>query len=233
MRLCSVAFASVLVVAALAGCSAMRALADNEDRVPEGELTEAPEGEGWLALFDEAHAGGWQNVTDDEEGLFTIEDGVFHITGQSPTRYIAFTPQTFGDFELHIEFKLTEEANSGVFIRSAADNPVYAGMEIQVFENHGEPPSNHGCGALYDIATPMFNMVKPAGEWNSFDMTVQGSELKVRCNGWLVLHVDLAKMTMPIGKFDTPLAELPQDGHIILQDHGHEVWYRNLMVRPL
>jgi hypothetical protein len=52
-------------------------------------------------------------------------------------------------------------------------------------------------------------------------------------NGWKVLDLDLAKFTTPVGKFPTPLAQLPQSGHIILQDHGGEVTYRNLLVKKL
>jgi hypothetical protein len=228
---------SILVVmlasGVLAGCSAMSALSNSDARVPAGEPTAPPEGEGWINLFSVEHADGWKNVTDDQEGLFTLEDGVFHIFGQESTRYLAYAPQAFGDFEMHIEFKVTENANSGVFFRSSTEDPVYAGMEIQVFDSFGDAPDKNSCGALYDIATPMFNMARPVGEWNSLDITCKGPEVTVVCNGWTVLHLDLAKMTMPIGKFDTPLAQLPQTGHIILQDHGHEVWYRNLLVRPL
>ena len=225
--------AFALAVAVLASCSGLGVAADEDERRPAGAATPRPEGDGWIDLLAGENAQGWENVTDDKEGVFTIEDGVFHVAGQDSTYYIAFMPQTFGDFEMHIEFKVTEDANSGVFFRSAADNPVYAGMEIQVFDSFGDEPDRHSLGALYDVATPMFNMALPAGEWNSFDITCKGSDVQIMCNGWLVLHVDLAKMTMPIGKFDTPLAELPQTGHVILQDHGHEVWYRNLVVRPL
>jgi hypothetical protein len=52
-------------------------------------------------------------------------------------------------------------------------------------------------------------------------------------NGWKILDLDLSRMTTPIGKFDTPLAELPKVGHVILQDHGAEVWFRNLVIKPL
>jgi hypothetical protein len=79
----------------------------------------------------------------------------------------------------------------------------------------------------------MFNMAMPAGEWNSFDIRFEGSRLEVVYNGWKVLDVDVSLMTMPIGKFDTPLALMPREGHIILQDHGDEAWFRNLRVRRL
>jgi hypothetical protein len=205
---------------------------DDEVRVPAGEPTARPTGDGWIDLLTEENAAKWKNVTDDQT-VFTIEDGVMHVLGIEHTQYFAWMGQDFGDFEMHVEFKTTPGANSGVFFRSSPDDPVYAGMEIQVMGDFGTAPHRNGCGSLYDIATPMFNLVRPDGEWNSYDITAKGSQLTVVFNGWKVLDLDLSKMTMPIGKFDTPLAELPQTGHIILQDHGNEVWYRNLVVRPL
>ncbi len=220
---------AVLLALVLAGCGVVGA----GERVPVGKMTPAPDDDGWQDLFTDAAA--WENVSDGVPAaeVFTLEDGVFHIKGQKPTRYLAYTPETYGDFELHIEFKLTEGANSGVFFRTDPDNVVQGGFELQVLDSYGEPPSKQGCGSLYDVATPMFQMVMPPGEWNSYDLRVEGSEVEAFLNGWRVLHLDLSKMTEPIGKFDTPLARLPQTGHIILQDHGDEVWYRNLLVRPL
>ena len=70
-------------------------------------------------------------------------------------------------------------------------------------------------------------------EWNSYDIECRGSEVTITLNGLPVIWTDLADFTTPIGKFDTPLAQLPHTGHIILQDHGDEVWFRNLTVEPL
>lgn len=201
-------------------------------RFPEGQPTARPEGEGWIDLFDAAHAAGWKNVTDGDASVFELRDGVFHIFGKSGA-YMAYEPETFGDFALHIEFKVTRGANSGVFFRTDPKNPVQGGIEVQVLDDHGVAPNRNGSGSIYDVVTPMFNMARPAGEWNSYDITCRGSEVEVVMNGWRVIHTDLSQMTMPIGKFDTPLAALPRDGHIILQDHGAEVWYRNLVVKRL
>lgn len=209
------------------------ACAQDELRLPVGAMTPAPEGEEWISLFDAEHVPHWKNVTDRKEGIFTIENGIFHVKGQKPTRYIAWMGDTFGDFELHVEFKCTPGANSGIFFRSDPKDPVQGGMEIQVYGDHGVPPTKSGSGALYDIATPMFNMALPTGEWNSYDITFRGSHLTVVYNGWKVLDLDVAQMTMPIGKFDTPLANMPREGHIILQDHGDEVWFRNMKIRRL
>lgn len=205
--------------------------AQDTPRLPYGMATPVPVGDDWIDLFSEENARYWENVTDTERNIFSIKDGIFHIPGRKPTRYIAWLKESFADFELHIEFKVGQGANSGVFFRSNPKDPVQQGMEIQVLGDFQTPPSTHGSGALYDVATPMFNMAKPAGEWNSYDIRCIGSHLEVIYNGWKVLGVNLALMTMPIGKFDTPLALLPRQGHIILQDHGDEVWFRNCRIR--
>ena len=207
--------------------------ADDEERLPEGTPTPRPEGDEWIDLLAADNAALWKNVTDPGAERVEIEDGVFHVFGEKPTNYIAWTGQAFGDFELHAEVKVTPGANSGVFFRTSPDEPVQAGMEIQVYDDHGEPPSKNGSGALYDVATPMFNLARPAGEWNSYDIKCEGALVEVRVNGWKVLDFDLDQFTAPIGKFDTPLAKLPREGHVILQDHGDEVWFRNVMVKPL
>ncbi len=200
--------------------------------VPEGLPTPRPEGEGWVDLLDADHAAAWENVADDTD-VFEIQDGVLHILGNSvyPLRYATYTAEKFGDFDLHLEFRLESGANSGVFIRALANDPVYRGFEVQVLDDHGKPPSKNGSGAIYDVVTPMFNMARPAGEWNSYDISVSGREVVVVMNGWTVVHTDLSKMTKPIGKYKIPFAELPLEGVLALQDHGGEAWYRNVLVR--
>lgn len=209
-------------------------LACGEEKVPmpQGDPTAPPSGEGWVNLFDATHAGQWQNTSGKVAG-FEIKEGVFHIPGTKVGGYLMYAGETFKDFELHIEYKVAAKANSGVFFRSNPQDPVQGGFEIQVFDDCGKPASDVSSGSLYDVATPMFNMSKPTGEWNSFDITCKGSLLVVVMNGWKIIDTDLAKMTMPIGKFDTPLAQLPQDGHFLLQDHHGEVWYRNMLVKKL
>ena len=223
--------ALLLVIAVVAGLVARNIL---RGPVPEGTPTPRPEGAGWMDLLDEAHAPAWKNVTDDKD-IFEIKGGVLHIYGRTvyPLRYVGYLAERFGDFELHLEFKVANGANSGVFLRSQPNDPVYRGFEVQVLEDHGDAPNKNGCGAIYDVTTPMYNMSRPAGEWNSFDITLIGQEVVVRMNGWMIIHTDLSKMTTPIGKFEVAYADLPLEGNLMLQDHGGEVWYRNILIRKL
>ncbi|HPO15815.1 MAG TPA: DUF1080 domain-containing protein [Candidatus Hydrogenedentes bacterium] len=223
---------TVIFIAAIGGFFV--ALQVFKEPVPVGQPTPKPEGEGWIDLLDANHAEGWENVTNDKD-IFEIKEGVLHIFGRMvpPLRYAGYTTEKFSDFQLHIEFKIERHANSGVFLRSQSHDPVHRGFEVQVLEDFGNAPNKNSCGALYDVTTPMYNMSRPAGEWNSFDITVKGKEVIVIMNGWMIVHTDLAKMTSPLGKFKTPFDELPAEGLLMLQDHGGEVWYRNIVIKKL
>lgn len=202
--------------------------------VPFGHATPAPVGAGWIDLLDREHRAGWGNITDDLE-IFDFEGDMLHIQGRSiyPLRYVAYEAERFSNFQIHVEFRLTSGANSGVFLRAQPNDPVYRGFEVQVLDDWGKDPSKNGSGAIYDVVTPMFNMVRPVGEWNSYDVTVDGGEVIVFMNGWRVVQTNLDQMTMPIGKYKAPFSELPKEGLLMFQDHGGEVWYRNIRLKKL
>jgi hypothetical protein len=235
-KACRSAFVAGLAVLALAGCATPRAAPTARGhaayRGPVGHLTEAPTGPGWINLLDAEHAPHWA-WNQPGASTFTIENGIMTLHGGRGTRYVGYMERPFTDFTLHLEFRMSQFCNSGVMLRANAKSPAFQGMEIQILDNPGHPPSRYSCGALYDVAVPMFAMAFPAGEWNSYDITLEGRHLTVLLNGWKILDVDLAQMTQPIGKFDTPYAELPLTGHLFVQDHGHEVAFRNIFVKEL
>lgn len=223
-----------LLIVALAGAGVTYVLRGSWKPRPEGMPTPVPEGEGWLDLLSEEHVPQWKNITDDA-GIFEIKDGELHIFGDSLTtlRYAAYTGREFGDFQVHLEFRLEGGTNSGVFVRVTENDPVRRGFEIQVLDDYRRHPSMTGTGAIYDIACPMYSMARPAGEWNSYDITVQARHVEVVVNGWKVMDTDLSKLTTPVGKFPIAFADLPVEGLLALQDHGGEIWYRNIRIKPL
>ncbi len=201
---------------------------------PEGLPTPVPAGEGWIDLLSAEHAPLWENINDDMD-LFSIEDDMLHIYGRSKgrLRYAGYTGRAFSDFELHLEFRLARRTNSGLFLRVQENDPVRRGFEVQIIDDHGRAPTVYGSGAIYDVVSPMFNMARPTGEWNSLDITARDGHIVVVMNGWKVIDTDLSQMSSPIGKFTIPFAELPREGLLALQDHGGAIWYRNIHVRPL
>lgn len=202
--------------------------------VPTGTPTAVPEGEEWVDLLDASHAPLWENITDDKE-IFTLSDGTLHILGTSifPLRYVGCTELPVENFALHIEYKVAPRANSGVFLRIEPNDPLRRGFEVQVLDDFGKEPTKHTSGAIYDIVTPMFNLSRPAGEWNSFDITVEGNSVSITMNGWRVVHTDFDQMDTPLGKFEFAYKDMPKIGMLALQDHGGEVWYRNIRYKPL
>ncbi len=202
--------------------------------VPVGMPTAAPEGEGWIDLLDADHAPYWENLGDDKE-IFDIADGVLHVFGvtTSPLRYATYNERPFDHFDLHLEYKVASGTNSGLFLRAQPNDKIYRGFEVQVIDDFGTPPNKNSAGAIYDVVTPMFNLSRPAGEWNSFDISVHGHNVSIRMNGWLVIQTDFELMTTPLGKFKVAYKDMPPLGHVAIQDHGGEAWYRNVRIRPV
>ena len=86
------------------------------------------------------------------------------------------TEESFADYELHIEFTVPKGSNSGVYNRGL--------FEIQVFDSYGKPKLGfHDCGALYERAFPRENLSKPPGQWQSYDITLNGKKLTLLWNG--------------------------------------------------
>jgi hypothetical protein len=76
-------------------------------------------------------------------------------------------------------------------------------------------------------------MSSPIGEWNTMEITCKGSKVKVKHNGYTVIGADFSELTEPIGKFDFPYSEIPKEGLIGVQNHGRELWFRNIEVKKL
>lgn len=189
---------------------------------------------GRVSLFDGRNLDQWMLRQADG---WRIVDGALAPNPVKRDNYI-WTKEKFGDFALELEFKMSEKCNSGVFFRSDPENPVQGGFEIQIFDSHGKAEiGTHDCGALYDALPPKVNAAKPAGEWNTMRVTARGPKVRVELNGRVVIDANLDDWSEagknPDGtknKFKTALKDLPRAGHIGLQYHGHDVWFRNVSV---
>lgn len=226
--------AIVCVVAIAWGVPKLREEIKRAKPVPVGHPTAPPQGEGWIDLLDAEHAPYWENLGDDKE-IFEIVDSQLHLLGVtvSPLRYATYNEKPFDHFDLHVEFKVAEGTNSGLFLRTQPNDEVYRGFEVQIIDDFGTPPTKNSTGSIYDVVTPMFNLSRPAGDWNSFDISVHGHDVSIRMNGWLVTQADFELMTTPLGKFKIAYKDMPPLGHIAFQDHGGEAWYRNVRIRPV
>jgi len=197
-------------------------------------LAKAEPPKGFSALFNGKNLDGWNA----KPNGWAVENGI--LTRKPRSGYI-WTEKAYGDFILDVEVKVSKRCNSGIFFRTDPKNAVQGGFEIQVMDTTGKKKlGKHDNGAFYDALAPIANPAKPLGEWNRFVITCNGPNISVSINGTEVVKADLDKWTTgnknPDGsrnKFKTALKDLPRKGHIGFQDHGQDVWYRNIYLKSL
>jgi len=187
-------------------------------------------------LFNGKDFTGWRLQ---KPGGWKVEDGAMALKGGGG--YI-WTTKRYGDFILDCEFKITPGANSGIFFRTDDINDeVQTGIEMQVLDSYGkDKPDKHDCGAIYDCLEPSVNACKPAGEWNHVTITCKDNLINVVLNGKKIIDMDLNKWDTPHmnpdgtkNKFNKALKDFSREGYIGFQDHGHDVWYRNVKIKVL
>ncbi|GAB5561684.1 MAG: DUF1080 domain-containing protein [Synoicihabitans sp.] len=192
----------------------------------EPEITEWSE-TGFVDLFNGKNLNGWQTT-----GNWIVEDGVVTLHPRPGEkgwqRYDAYltTKKTYRNFVLDLEFKFAPEGNSGVFLRvgDLADH-VISGFEIQILDTHGlAKPGHHDAGGIIRTTAPFGNHIKPAEEWNRYQIVLIDSTLVVYLNGGLIQALDLSK---------SAAADRPMRGHISLQDEAKVVSYRNIRIKEL
>ncbi len=136
------------------------------------------------------------------------------------------TLKKYGDFVLDLEFKINKGGNSGVFMRVGDEKDhVESGFEVQILDTYGKKDvGHHDGGGIIRTSGPSKNMMKPAGEWNRYTITLVGSRIKVVLNGEEIQDVDLSR---------TEMRGRPLSGYISFQDEAKRVWYRNVRIKEL
>lgn len=161
------------------------------------------------------------------------------------------TKKKYSDFEFKLEFKMTRLVNSGVkyFVHQMKNNEngriEWIGFEYQIIDDfhqdeiRGFDDEKGSTAALYLLYAPGKNkIIKPLGEWNSMKIKVQGSKIEHWLNGKMVLDVDIDSEEFKKLVSETKFKNYTEfgkkrDGHILIQDHGDEISYRNIMIREL
>ncbi len=187
-----------------------------------------PADDGFVPMFDGKTLEGWRttgNWVVEEGGVVTLKPRPGESGWQRYDAYLT-TDRKYKDFILDLEFKIEKEGNSGVFLRVGdTSDHVKTGFEIQILDTHGlANPGNHDCGGVIGAAAPAKNMAKPAGQWNRYVITCQGSRLQVEMNGEQIHDLQLDK---------SPLKDRPLEGYIGFQDEARPVWYRNVRIKKL
>jgi len=220
-------------------------------------LTAQEKKDGWQLLFDGKTGNGWRSATSNTfptaANGWLIKDGILTIQAangaESQNVGDIVTTNEYGAFELSFDFKLTRGANSGVkyFVTLKENSGASAiGLEYQVLDDEVHPDAklgrdgNRTLASLYDLKTAnKAGAVKPIGEWNTGKVIVfPNNHVEHWLNGVKVLEYErkspefreLVKMSKY--KIWPNFGEADQ-GHILLQDHGNEVSYRNIKIKKL
>jgi hypothetical protein len=208
---------------------------------------------GWKLLWDGKTSEGWRSAKgpDFPKGGWKIENGelVINETGgaESAAAGDIISKQKFSDFELSVDFKITPGANSGIKIFvdpeiNKGDGSAI-GPEFQVLDDDRHPDAklgrdgNRTIGSLYDMMTaPATKRVYPPGCWNNARILSDGKHVTFWLNGVKTVEFERGsadwKKTVANSKYKkwNAFGELPE-GHILLQDHGNTVAYRNVKIR--
>jgi len=219
-------------------------------------LSEKQQAEGWKLLFDGKTSGGWRSAkagTFPEEG-WTIDDGMLQVWenggAESTHGGDIITEEQYENFWLSVDFKITPGANSGIkyFVRPDLYNVVEAsaiGCEFQILDDELHPDAklgtagNRTLGSLYDLITSdKSDAFFRKGQWNTAWVKVNGNHVEHWLNGTKVVEYERNTQEfnalVSCSKYKNwENFGNHQKGHILLQEHGNRVLYRNVLIKEL
>ncbi|MGC1633141.1 MAG: DUF1080 domain-containing protein, partial [Gelidibacter sp.] len=241
---------SLVLMPLISGCK------ENNDKVVETTDSKnkasnaSDEKDDWIVLFDGTSSDGWRGYKKDHfPEAWKIEDDAIRCIGSGRGEAgnkdggdIIFD-QKFKNFTLSLEWKISEGGNSGIFYLGQEDLDYVwkTAPEMQVLDNDKHPDAklgldgNRQAGSLYDLIPAKPQNAKPVGEWNQVEITVYNGTVVHKQNGVNVVEYHLwtpewnalvAGSKFP--SLNEDWADVANEGSIGLQDHGDDVWFRNI-----
>jgi hypothetical protein len=201
---------------------------------------EAPaEDEGWEVLFDGSNTDAFRSWKRDDfpkSGWIIEEDGSLHAQDRS---HDIITRKQYTDFDLRMEWKTSKGANSGIMYRVSEKGgaPHSTGPEYQIIDDNRIHKSS--TASLYGMITPSGKAkLNPAGHWNSTQIVLHDNQVQHYLNGELVVEYvwgsDEVKALIAKSKFRDWDGFMQQEtGHIAIQSHGKDLWFRNIKIKDL
>ena len=227
-------FSALILAAMISGCGSTQSQTNTK---------------GFTRLFDGTTTNGWHTYGKTTTGnKWKVENGALHfdpsVAGDGGGDLI--TDKEYSNFHLKIDWKVSPNANSGIIYYVHEDAAKYGatystGLEMQVIDNDGHPDgkiTKHRAGDLYDVIKSSSEPVKPVGQWNTAEIISKDGKLEQYLNGVKVVSTtlwddnwkDLVSKSKFAGWENWGTFK---SGKIALQDHGDEVWYRNIMIKEL
>ncbi|MBY0477329.1 MAG: DUF1080 domain-containing protein [Chitinophagaceae bacterium] len=216
-------------------------------------LTQEEINDGWVSLFDGQSTKGWHKYGGAPAGTaWKAEDGILHLDASQKDNWQIkdggdiVSDEEFENFHFKIEWKIDTCGNSGVIFYVNEDTAKYkypwmTGPEMQVLDNSCHPDAKinkHRAGDLYDLISAAPETVKPALEWNLAEIKSLNGTLEFYLNETKVVTTTMWdegwKKMIAGSKFkDMKDFGTYKKGRIGLQDHGNNVWFRNIKIKKL
>ncbi len=209
-------------------------------------LSAQEKSEGWTLLFDGQKINEWTGYKSGISSKWTVSDGTIYFNPKADgAEGDILTKKEYEDFELVLDWKISNCGNSGIFWNVVQDErfdrTYQSAPEMQILDNKCHPDAKiqkHKAGDLYDLIETSSMTVKPAMEWNSIRIVSKDSHYQFYQNG-----VKVVEFTMHDENWDKMIADSKfkqwpgfgeaKRGHLALQDHDDEVWFRNIKIREI
>ena len=210
-------------------------------------LTSEQHAQGWKLLFDGKTTAGWHNFNkSDVSPLWKVEDGSLLMSARGAGDLV--TNDEFEDFELELEWKLSEGGNSGIFYgvkeEPKYETPWLTGLEMQILDDDKHPDAKQGkdgnrkAGSLYDLIAAKGKKPNPIGQWNQVKIVKKKGKVQHFLNGSKIVEFDMDSPAFAELVKNSKFVKMPdfakfRKGHLALQDHGDPVWFRNIRIKTL
>jgi hypothetical protein len=225
-----------------------------EERPAPNTLSREEKQEGWMLLFDGTTMNGWRGAYLDSLPAkgWEVKDGILIVQasggGEAAYGGDIVTLEQYSSFELVVDFKMTEGANSGIKYFVTEQQPKTPGsakgLEYQLLDDARHPDAklgingNRTLASLYDLIPATNKTVHPVGQWNHARIVVRGNHVEHWLNGIRVLAYERGGKEFLAHKAESKFKDLDgfgeaPKGHILLQDHGDRVFFRNIKIRIL
>ena len=193
-----------------------------------------------IQLFNGKDLAGWARIPrhegapGDQQPGFVVRDGLLVSIPDAPEDDLWYTREKIGNATLRVVYKVSAPAaNSGVFIRipvqpKSEDDAINKGIEVQIQESGDE---YHCTGVLYSMTAAKSRSYRPAGEWNTLEITMRGPRTTVKLNGEVVTDYDgVAPVPPKHGQYEPERGPRPDTGYIAIQHHGgaETLWFREI-----
>ena len=189
---------------------------------------------GFNSLFNGKNLDGWTLVKGRGPG-YVVEKGVLVCPAEGGGNLM--TDRDYANFVLRFDFKMEPGGNNGVGIRAPLEGDIaYTGMEIQILDHDHpkykgiQPWQRHG--SVYNVIPAKTGALKPAGQWNTEEITANGSRITVKLNGKIITDGDLKSVSDPeVIKKHPGISRTT--GRIGFLGHGTRVEFRNIRIKEL